>query len=68
MLKNFTENLSKDKGIGQVAYYIEYILIVTLIMANFTKIINIMKDAIFNLVGFVNSLVPILLALMSATR
>lgn len=68
LLKSFTENLSNKEGIGQIAYYIEYILIVTLVMANFSNIINMIKEAISNLVGFVNSLVPILLALMSATR
>ena len=68
LLKNFTENLSKGEGIGQIAYYVEYILIVTLIMANFSNIINMMKEAISNLVGFINCLVPILLALMSASR
>ena len=67
LLKSFTENLSKNEGIGQIAYYIEYILIVTLVMANFSNIINMMKESISNLVGFVNCLVPILLALMSAT-
>lgn len=68
LLKSFTENLSNKDGIGQIAYYIEYILIVTLVMANFSNIINMIKESIANLVGFVNSLVPILLALMSATR
>ena len=67
LLKSFTENLSENQGIGQIAYYIEYILIVTLIMANFSKIINMIKESISNLVGFVNCLIPILLALMSAT-
>lgn len=68
LLKNFTDNLSKGEGIGQIAYYVEYILIVTLLMANFSNIINMMKESISNLVGFANSLVPILLALMSASR
>lgn len=68
LLKSFTENLSNNEGIGQIAYYVEYILIVTLIMANFSNIINMIKESISNLVGFVNCLVPILLALMSATR
>lgn len=68
LLKSFTENLSNKEGIGQIAYYVEYILIVTLIMANFSNIINMIKESILNLVGFVNSLIPILLALMSATR
>jgi len=67
LLKSFTENLSKNEGIGQIAYYVEYILIVTLIMANFSNIISMMKESISNLVGFVNCIVPILLALMSAT-
>ena len=65
--KSFTENLSKSQGIGQIAYYVEYILIVSLIMANFSNIISMMKESISNLVGFVNCIVPILLALMTAT-
>ena len=69
LLKNFTDNLSNsDGGIGQIAYYVEYILIVTLVMVNFSNIISMIKESISNLVGFVNSLVPILLALMSASR
>ena len=68
LLKNFSENLSKNKGIGQIAYYVEYILIVVLVVTNFSNIINMIKESISNLVGFVNSLIPILLALMSATR
>ncbi len=68
LLKNFTDNLNNKEGIGQIAYYVEYILIVTLVMVNFSKIITMIKESISNLVGFVNSLVPILLALMSATR
>lgn len=67
LLKSFTENLSNKDGISQIAYYVEYILIVTVIMANFSNIINMIKESISNLVGFVNTLVPILLALMSAT-
>lgn len=68
LLKNFTDNLQNKDGISQIAYYVQYILIVTLIMSNFSNIIKMVNEAISNLVGFVNSLVPILLALMSATR
>lgn len=68
LLKNFTDNLNNGKGIGQITYYVEYILIVTLIMANFSNIINMMKESISNLIGFINSLIPILLALMAASR
>lgn len=68
LLKNFTDNLNNGEGIGQITYYVEYILIVTLIMANFSNIISMIKESISNLVGFVNCLVPILLALMVASR
>lgn len=68
LLKNFTDNLNNGEGIGQITYYVQYILIVTLIMANFSKVISMIRESISNLVGFVNCLVPILLALMSATR
>lgn len=67
LLKSFTDNLNNGESIGQIAYYVEYILIVTLIMANFSNIINMIKESISNLIGFVNSIVPILLALMSAS-
>lgn len=67
ILKSFNDNLNNE-GVGQIAYYIEYIIIVTIIMANFSNIINIIKESISNLVGFINCLVPILLALMSASR
>ena len=68
LLRNFTENLNNGEGIGQIIYYVEYILIVTLIMYNFSNVINMIKESISNLVGFVNCLIPILLALMSASR
>ena len=67
ILKAFTENL-ENESVSQITYYIQYILIVTLIMANFSTIISGIKDSIANLTGFINCLVPILLALMSATR
>ena len=67
ILKGFSENLN-DKGVSNVAYYIEYILIVTLIMANFSAVINNIKESITNLVGFSSTLIPILLTLMVSSR
>lgn len=67
ILKNINENLG-NSGVSEVAYYVEYILIVTLAMYNFSEVIFIMKEAITNLVGYINTLVPILLALITATR
>ena len=43
ILKSFSDNL-ENKGIGQIAYYIEYILIVTIVMVNFSEIVNIIKQ------------------------
>ena len=48
-------------------YYVQYILIVTLIMSNFSDIINLAKNTIQNLVGFSQSLIPILITLMMTT-
>ena len=67
ILKAFSDNL-ENNGVAQIAYYVEYILIVTLIMTNFSRIITVINEAISNLVGFATTLFPILLALMSASR
>lgn len=67
ILKAFSDNLD-NKGVSQIAYYVEYITIVTLIMSNFSNVISLINESIANLVGFATCLVPILLALMSASR
>lgn len=66
ILKSISDNLSNEK-FTNISYYIQYILIVTLVMSNFSGIINMIKDTIESLVGFMNSLIPILLALMITT-
>ena len=48
-------------------YYVQYILIVTIIMGNFSDIIKLVQDTSNNLVGFMNILVPLLIALMMYT-
>lgn len=57
----------ENKSISQITYYVQYILIVTLIMSNFADIINLAKTTIQNLVGFSYSLIPILITLMMTT-
>lgn len=66
ILKSIGENLGNDST-SQIAYFIEYILIITIIMSNFANIITSIQNTISNLVGFMNSLVPILIALIVAT-
>lgn len=66
ILKNITDNL-ETTGISKIVYYVQYILIVTLIMNNFSDIITTITSTIRNLVGFMNSLVPLLITLMVYT-
>ncbi len=66
ILKSVSDGLDNG-GISQITYFVQYILIVTLIMTSFSGIISDIKDAIQNLVGFSYSLIPLLLALMMIT-
>ena len=66
ILKSISDGLD-NKGIAQINYYIQYILIVTLIMANFADIITMLKNSITNLVSFSNLLIPILITLVLTT-
>lgn len=66
ILKSISQGLD-NKGIAQVSYYVQYILIVTLIMSNFADIITMLKDTISNLVSFSNMLIPILTTLILTT-
>ena len=66
ILRAISEGLDNE-GVAQIIYYVQYILIVTLIMTNFVQIIDIVKDSIQNLVNFMNLLIPILITLMITT-
>ena len=66
ILKSLTDNL-ENKNISQIIYFVQYILIVTIIMANFTEIIKLVKETASNLVGLINVLIPLLLTLMIYT-
>lgn len=66
ILKSITDNL-ENNSISQIIYFVQYILIVTLIMSNFTEIIKIVRETASDLVGFINVLIPLLLTLMVYT-
>ena len=66
ILKSMTDNL-ENNHISQIIYFVQYILIVTLIMANFTDIIELVKETTNDLVGMINVLIPLLLTLMVYT-
>lgn len=66
ILKNISDGL-ENKGIAQITYYVQFILIVALVMTNFVQILDIVRESIQSLVGFMNSLIPILITLMIST-
>ncbi len=66
VLKSISESLEND-NISKLIYYVQYIAIVTIIMGNFSDIINLVKETTVNLVGFMNTLIPILVSLMLYT-
>jgi len=66
VLKSISENL-ENEGVSKLIYYVQYILIVTIIMTNFTQIIKMVQDTCVNLVAFMNMLVPLLITLMMYT-
>lgn len=66
ILKSISDSL-ENKSISTITYYVQYILIVTLIMSNFSDIINMTKNAIQNMVGYSQTLIPILMTLLLTT-
>lgn len=66
VLKTIIENLSNSNA-GQIAYFVEYLAIVSIITSNFADILLISKNAINQLINFMRAFVPILMALMLTT-
>ena len=66
ILKSISESLEND-SISKLIYYTQYILIITIIMANFSDIVKMIQDTSANLVAFMNILVPLLITLMMYT-
>lgn len=66
ILATISESLG-NKSVSQIAYFVEYIVIITLVLNNFSDIIDMVKNSIIDLVGFSNSLIPLLITLMLTT-
>lgn len=66
IIRSITDGL-ENKGVGEITYYVQYILIITITMTNFASIINSVKDSVSNLTMFINSLIPILISLLITT-
>ncbi len=66
ILKSVSESLENEE-VSKIIYYVQYILIVTIIMASFSDIVTLVRDTTTNLIGFMNMLVPLLITLMLYT-
>ncbi len=66
ILKSISESLEND-SVSKLIYYVQYIAIITIIMGNFSDIINLVKETTTNLIGFMNTLIPVLISLMLYT-
>ena len=66
VLKSISDNLN-NKSVAQITYYVQYILIATLIMTNFSSIITLTKEAVGNMISFIQLLFPLLMTLMIAS-
>lgn len=66
VLKSISDNLN-NKSVAQITYYVQYILIATVIMTNFSSIIRLSKEAVGNMISFIQLLFPLLMTLMLAS-
>ena len=66
ILNCITEGL-QNKSVSQIAFYVQYILIVTIILTNFSGVIESIKVSVSNMASFTNMLVPIMMTLIIST-
>ncbi len=66
ILKSISDNLN-NKSVPHITYYVQYILIATVIMSNFSSIITLTKEAVANMISFIQLLFPLLMTLMLAS-
>ena len=66
ILKSISENLGNEST-GKIAFYVEYILVVLILIKNFSEIVGNTRETIQNATAFSNSLIPLLATLIIAT-
>lgn len=66
ILNCITDGL-ENKSVSKIAFYVQYILIVTIILTNFSSIIQSIKESVNNMNSFTNMLVPIMMTLIITT-
>lgn len=66
IFKAIIENLGNHAS-SKMVYFIQYLIIVTLITDSFVSVIDLTRDAIQKIVDFMNLLIPLLSTLMLTT-
>lgn len=66
ILSCITEGM-ENKSVSKIAEYVQIILIVTVILGNFSAVIECIKNSVGNMVDFVNMLMPVIVALIITT-
>lgn len=66
VMKEIIENLGNNSS-AKIAYFVQYLMIVTLVTQSFLSVLNITKEAIDNLSNFMNLLIPLLTTLILIT-
>lgn len=70
ILMGFLENLKGSfgtEGVSQIAFYVCYMLLITLVAGSFIQVYNIAFETISDVSGFMKVLFPILIGLVVAT-
>lgn len=65
ILKNISNNF--ENSASEIAFYAQYILIVTIIMGSFLNILDMIRESLDTMIIFMQNLIPILITLMVAT-
>ncbi len=66
ILKSIQTNFSKS-GISEIAFYVCYLLIVTLAITSFTNIVTLCTETVGKLSDFMNMAIPLLFAFITVT-
>ena len=66
LLKSITENLGNEST-GKIAYFLQYVIVVSMILDNFGDIIILTKNTIYDVINFMKLLIPLLITLMLTT-
>lgn len=66
IFKAIIENLENSTA-SQIVYFIQYLIIVTVVINSFVSILDITRESINDIVSFMNLLVPLLITLMLTT-